>query len=386
MPSHPVPEGTTTRGRGGTGDTLSRRALNRALLERQLLLQRRTMPAADLIEHLVGMQAQEPFDPYIAHWSRLEGFDPGELGRMIEDRRAVRLALMRGTVHLVTARDCLALRPVMQPVLERTPRGTAYGRDTATLDTDALLSAGRAIVEERPHTIAQLGARLQERWPAVDARSLAYAVHYRLPLVQVPPRAVWGKRGRATVTTAEAWLGQPLATDVAPDAAILRYLAAFGPATVADARAWSGLTGLREVFERLRPHLRTVRDEQGRELFDLPDAPRPDPGVPAPPRFLPDYDNVLLSHADRSRIVADAHRKRLLTANGVVPGTVLVDGFVRGTWKVAHDGGTAVLTIDLLEPLTSAERAATAEEGLRLLAFTAGGSEAHDIRFTPPEA
>jgi hypothetical protein len=384
MPAQPASDGATTRGRGGSGDTLCRRALNRALLDRQLLLQRRTMPAVDAVEHLVGLQAQEPFDPYYALWSRLEGFAPDELGQMIEDRRTVRLALMRATVHLVTARDCLTLRPVMQPVLDRTLRGTAYGRDTAALDTEALVAVGRALVEERPHTIAHLGARLQEWWPDVDARSLAYAVHYRLPLVQVPPRAVWGKSGRATITTAEAWLGQPLSAEDTLDAIILRYLAAFGPAGVADMRTWSGLSGLREVFDRLRPRLRTFRDEQGRELFDLPDAHRPDPDTPAPPRFLPQYDNVLLSHADRTRIVSEEHRKRLLTVNGVGPGTVLVDGFVRGTWKIARDGATAVLNISLLEPITGEDQAAVAEEGVRLLTFAAAGAEAHDIRFDPP--
>lgn len=384
MPAQPTSQGTTMRSRGGSKDTLGRRSLNRALLERQILLQRRPMAAADAIEHLAGMQAQEPFDPYYALWSRLEGFDPNDLGRMIEDRRAVRLAMMRATVHLVTARDCLALRPVMQPVLERTLRGTAYGRDTAALDTEALVAAGRAIVEEQPQTIAQLGTRLQERWPEIDARSLAYAVHYRLPLVQVPPRAVWGKSARATVTTAESWLGRSLDAGDTPDAAVLRYLAAFGPASVADARIWSGLSGLREVFDLLRPRLRVFHDEQGRELFDRPDAPRPDPDTPAPPRFLPQYDNVLLSHANRGRIVSDEHRRRLASANGVGPGTVLVDGFVHGTWKIARDGGTAVLNIRFLEPISSDDRAAVAEEGMRMLAFAAAGTEAHDVRFDLP--
>ncbi|MGD9891634.1 MAG: winged helix DNA-binding domain-containing protein [Dehalococcoidia bacterium] len=384
MPSQPAAKEVTTRGQGGPGDVLSRRALNRALLERQLLLQRRTMFAADAIEHLVGMQAQEPFDPYFALWSRIEAFDPDELSRMIEDRRAVRLALMRGTVHLATARDCLALRPVMQPVLDRTLRGTAYGRDTAALDIEVLVSAGREIVEERPHTIAQLGARLQERWPNIDARSLAYTVHYRVPLVQVPPRAVWGKSGRATCTTAEAWLGSPLDAVDSPDATVLRYLAAFGPAGVADARTWSGLTGLREVFDRLRPHLRAFRDEQGRELFDLPNAPLPDPDTPAPPRFLPQYDNVLLSHGDRGRIVSDEHRRRLASANGVGPGTVLLDGFVRGTWKIARDGATAVLAIRPLESISKEDQAAATEEGIRMLTFAKADAEAYDVRFDAP--
>jgi hypothetical protein len=368
-----------------TPDVLSLRELNRALLERQMLLCRRTMSPLDAIEHLVGLQAQSPTDPYIALWSRLDGFNPDDLGAMITDRRAVRLALMRATVHLVTARDCLSIRPVVQSVLERTFRSQAYARNTAGVDTETLLAAGRSIIEEQPRSISEIGALLQERWPDRDARSLAYAVHYTLPLVQVPPRGVWGAGGRALCTTAEAWLGQSLDPDTAPDALILRYLAAFGPATVADMRTWSGLSGLREVVERLRPGLRTFRDEQGRELLDLPDAPRPDPDTPAPPRFLPEYDNVVLAHADRSRIVADEHRRRWLAGNAVGSGSLLVDGFARASWKVERQGSEATLRIRPVEQLSDEERTAVAEEGMWLLAFVAAGAKTHDVLISPLE-
>jgi hypothetical protein len=163
---------------------------------------------------------------------------------------------------------------------------------------------------------------------------------------------------------------------------VLRYLAAFGPASAADVRTWSGLTGLREVLDRLRPCLVTFRDDRGRELFDLPDAPRPDPETPAPPRFLPEYDNVFLSHADRSRIVADEHRARLMTVNGVGPGTFLVDGFIRGTWRIKSTKEGATLLIDPLEPLSGHDRDALAEEGARLLAFAAADGQALAVQFT----
>jgi len=343
-----------------------------------------TRPIAEAIEHLVGMQAQNPFDPYYGLWTRLERFIPDELGAMIGGRQAVRLTLMRGTVHLVTARDCLAIRPVVQPVLDRMLRQTAYGRDTATIDAATLVAAGRAIVEQQPRTLAQLGLLLQEQWPQVDARSLAYAVYYRTPLVQVPPRGVWGAGGRATCTTAEAWLGRPLDSESAPDTMVMRYLAAFGPATAADVRTWSGLTGVATVIARLRPRLCTLHDAQGRELFDLPDAPRPDADTPAPPRFLPQYDNVLLGHADRGRIIRAEHRKRLATVNGVGPGTVLVDGFVRASWRMSRGADVTTLRIEPLEPLSAEERDALADEGARLLTFAAPEARHRTVQIADP--
>jgi len=373
------------RGRGGSGEVLSLRALNRALLERQMLLRRRTMAVPDAIEHLVGMQAQNPGDPYVALWSRLEGYNPVDLGEMVTDRRAVRLALMRATVHLVTARDCVTIRPVVQSVLERTFSSQAFARNTAGVDTEALLTAGRALLEERPRGVSELGRLLQECWPDRDATSLAYAVHYRLPLVQLPPRGVWGAGGRAICTTAESWLGEPLAPEDSADALMLRYLAAFGPATVGDMRTWSGLSGLREVVERLRPRLRTFRDEQGRELFDLPDAPLPHPETPAPPRFLPEFDNALLSHADRSRVVDDEHRKRWVASNTGGYGSVLVDGFFRGTWKIEREGSGGTLRVWPAEPLSSQDRAALEEEGAGLLTFAAADAPAHDVQVSPEQ-
>src|SRR5918998_1632101 len=325
---------------------LTLRELNRATLERQMLVRRQKLPAAEAIEHLVGLQAQAPNPPYVGLWTRLEGFHPDELARLILDRRAVRIALMRNTVHLVTARDCLALRPLVQPVLDRgVYANRAHRAEIEGVDIEALVAAGRTLLEERPRTAKELGELLQTRWPDRDPASLARAIRHLVPLVQVPPRGVWGKSGRATLTTAEAWLGRPLDPAPSLDELVVRYLTAFGPATLKDVQTWSGLTRLREVIDRLRSRLRIFRNEHGKELFDLPDAPRPDPDTPSPARFLPEFDNVLLSHADRTRIITDEHRKRVMTINGLILGTVLVDGFACGTWKITRNRATATLRI-----------------------------------------
>jgi Winged helix DNA-binding domain len=381
MPGRSTLKAGVARGGSGSGEVLSRRALNRALLARQMLLRRWTLPAAEAIERLVGMQAQAPNAPYVGLWSRLDSFRTDELAQLIDARKAVRTPLMRTTLHLVTARDCLAMRPVVQPVLERGfYTGSPFGRRVVGVDMETLLAAGRELLEERPRGTAELGKLLRAQWPERDAAALAHAVRYLATLVQVPPRGIWGAGGQARWTTVEAWLGRPVATDAAPDGLVLRYLAAFGPASVKDVQAWCWLTRLGEVIERLRPRLRTFRDEQGNELFDLPDAPRPDPETPAPPRFLPEYDNGLLSHADRTRIIADEHRERVFTR-----GAVLVDGFARGAWTIARRRGVATLVIELFAPLAERDRDGVAEEGERLLAFAAADAGARDIRFVGGE-
>jgi hypothetical protein len=371
------------RSSAATAPLLTRRQLNRALLARQWLLERQRRTAAETIERLVGMQAQNPLDPYYALWSRLVDFQTGELSHLLLERKAVRLAMMRSTIHLVTAADCLALRPVLEPVQERNFFiGSPFGRQLIGVDFAELKRVGRRLLEEKPRTTNQIGKLLQQHWPERDLTSLGYAMRNLLPLVQIPPRGVWGGSLQTTLTTAEHWLGAPLDANPSVDRMVLRYLAAFGPASVMDAQSWSGLTRLGEVFERLRPELATFRDEQGKELFDLPEAPRPDEDTPAPVRFFPVYDNLFLGHADRSRIVPEA-LKRAFIGSFFGAAAFTLDGFGAGMWKMTREDSAAMISITPLAPLTKKDKRALEAEALDLIAFAVPAAGAARVELLP---
>jgi len=351
------------------------------------------MPALEAIEHVAGMQSQAPQAPYVGLWTRLEEFGTRELSDLIAARRAVRAPLMRATLHLVSAEDCLAFRSALQPVLERSFAGAPF--DIGGVDLGALLAAGRELIEHRPRTRAELGGLLAERWPEHDPASLAQAITYLLPAVQVPPRGIWGTRGQARWTTVKSWLGRDPDVDRTRDThvdrtrnpcvdaplgrLVIRYLAAFGPATVRDIQSWSGLTRLADVVDGMRDQLVTFRDEFGGELFDLPDAPRPDPNTPAPPRFLPEYDNLLLSHADRRRFITGGERVPLQPGLGGRYGMLLVNGVFRGTWGITRQHDTAVLHVEPFAPLS--ERDAIVFEGEQLLRFAVEDATVREVRF-----
>ena len=364
---------------------LSRRALNRATLDRQLLLRRATMPVVDAVEHLVGLQAQTPHTWYLGLGSRLAGITPLDVAALLADRSLVRVALHRSTIHLVSARDCQALRPLLQPVIVRATDG-AYRRRLGGADADEIAEAGRALVDSGPLTFAELHSGLAGRWPELGQDTIAQTVRARVALVQVPPRGTWGPVGPVSGpiahTSAATWLGNASAPATV-DELVTRYLGAFGPATVKDAQTWSGLTRLREVFARLRPELLVVQDEDGRELFDLPAAPRPDPEVPAPARFLYDFDNLHLSYAERTRFMtpeAVAAKADLNVKNGQLPGTVLLDGEVRAHWTLTRAKGAATVTVRPLAAWSAGDTAAVEAEGAEVLAFLAGDLAQHDVQ------
>jgi len=334
-------------------DRLDHLQLNRATLDRQLLLRRATRPVRDAIEHLAGLQAQAPRAPYVGLWTRLAGFGHQDLEDLLTERIVVRAHLMRNTVHLVTAADFISFRPLFQPIMKRALAGN-FGRNLGGVDLDDLRTAAATLLAERPLTRGQLAGQLSASWPGHDPASLAYAATHLLQLVQVPPRGLWGRSGQATWFLASAWLpdagltgGGPdgpaaLDLDSVLDQLVVRYLSAYGPATVRDIQAWSGLSRLREVTERLGPRLRTFTGSGGAELLDLPDAPRPDADVPAPPR--------------------------------------LVEGFWVADWTITRSRDRAVLEIRSFGPLGVAGQDAIAAEGSRLLEFAAPAA-AHDVRF-----
>ena len=360
---------------------ITRRELNRATLARQLLLERSTLSITAAIEHLVGLQAQTPHTAYTGMWSRLSAFAPEALSELIVERRVVRLALMRGTIHMVSARDAWGLRPLVQPVLDRVQK-SQFGRRLVGLDLDVVVAAGRAFVDAEPRTFKALGDHLLERWPGRDRFALEQTIRTAVPLIQVPPRGLWGRSGPIAHTSIEAWLGAPPPASAGLDGLVRRYLAAFGPASVMDAQAWCGLTRLAEVFDRLRAGLRTFRDESGRELFDLPEAPRPGADVPAPPRFLYDFDNLLLSHADRSRMLSVEAADAVRPTTQEPISTFTLDGFVAGTWRIEREKprGAGTLTLRPIRPLSRRESEALTDEGAGLLAFLAADSPEHRIR------
>ncbi|GAA0222361.1 winged helix DNA-binding domain-containing protein [Saccharothrix mutabilis subsp. mutabilis] len=349
---------------------ITRRGLNRTLLHRQSLLERSDPPVTAMVERLVGLQAQEPFSAYYGLWSRLRDFAPDDLGDLLTDRTVVRAPLHRATIHLVTAADHARIEPLLRDMLRRRFTSSPFKAVLPGLDLEEFTATARGLLVEQPRTRADLGRALAERWPDRDPDSLGAAASYLLAVVQIPPRGVWGRSGRATWAAADDWLGA-LGSEGDLEEFLRRYLAAFGPATVKDMTLWSGLTRLKDVVRGM--DLAVVHDDQGRELVDLPGAPLIDPDTPAPVRFLPEFDNLLIGHDDRTRVISDEDYRRGIVIGGKP--TLLVDGFVHGVWSL-KDG----LDVQIFRPLTDAQREDVLEEGTRLLKF-AGGSQ--DVRITP---
>ncbi|MDH2425283.1 winged helix DNA-binding domain-containing protein [Sphaerisporangium sp. TRM90804] len=350
---------------------LDTRALNRATLARQLLLDRSDLPVQDAVAHLCGLQAQEPQEPFVGLWSRLRAFDPAALDALLTGRGVVRTHLMRRTVHLLTADDVVAWRARHDPMLRQRVLGT-YRRELAGVDLDELAAAGRAVLADgRPRSMPELARALADRWPAPGPRALGEMLIAALvPTAQLPPRGLWRTRGGVRNAPLSSWLGReidppsPDGSDPVGQALVRRYLAAFGPAATADLRAWCGLAGLPAAVAAIREELVAFRDERGRELLDLPGAPRPDPATPAPVRFLPAFDNTILGYHDRTRVIDDAHRGLSVAGARVV----LVDGRVAATWTVE----TGAVTVRPLRPFSRADRTAVAEQGSALASFLSG--------------
>jgi hypothetical protein len=365
-----------------TEKVMSRRALNRATLARQMLLRREKVKPAAAIERLLGLQAQLPRPPFIALWARLDGFKREDLIAPIAKRDLVRATMMRATIHLFTRKDFLAFRPAIQPVLTNAHQAVMKDRGKG-IDIDKLLAAARACFDANPCTLDDLRKHLVSGpFARLDERAMGYIVKMQLPLIQIPEAAAqWAYPSASNFAVADTWLDEPVKLDdaklSAPHALALRYFAAFGPASIQDFQSFTGLGTMRAAVEELRPKLQTFRDERGRELFDLPKAPRPSEEEDAPVRFLAEFDNVILGYAERARIVDDAHKPALSTKNLLVPAVFLVDGFIAGRWSLEVKKGIARVIVHPFIALSKPARAALEQEGDQLGRFVEPNAKSH---------
>jgi hypothetical protein len=370
---------------GRTAPALSLRALNRATLARQMLLRREKLAPVAALERLVALQAQLARPPFIGLWSRIEGFRREDLVRAVGKRLVVRGTMMRATLHLLSRRDYLAFRPVLQSALAK-GAASVLGRRADGIAFDEVVAAARACFEERPRTFAALRDHMKELFPRLDERAIGHIVRLGLPLIQTPGDAApWAYPGVADFAVAESWLRARLKDGDRPHALALRYFAAFGPASVQDLQAWTGIAAA-SVVEELRPKLRTFRDERGRELFDVKEGPLPAEDEVAPVRFLPEFDNALLGYSERARIISDEHRRLIFTKNLLVPATFLVDGFVAGKWAAERKRDTGRLLVRPFGALARRTREALAEEGERLLQFVEADAASRSVVFAKPGA
>lgn len=362
---------------------VSTRELNRATLARQSLLERVEAPVTQMVERLAGLQAQEARPPFVGLWTRLRGFDPDDLRVALHDGSLVRAPWLRGTLHLVSAEDYRAHRSALQPALAAAMG--VLGARADGLDVDALIPAALEILRAGPLTFNQLRPQLAERFPDVNERALGYATRTQLPLIMVPSDDPWGFPRTASFAPAAHRLAGPLDDDPDPRPLLRTYLAAFGPASAADAQTWSGLAGLAPIFESMVQDLVVLRDERGTTLYDLPDAPRPGADADAPTRLLPDFDNLVLAHADRSRVVAHEHRPRLVTRNLRVRATFLVDGSVAGTWSVEMRRGVATMVFAPFGPISRTALRDLGREAGGLLALVEPRARDHAVVVEPSE-
>jgi hypothetical protein len=344
-------------------ETLSVRQLNRATLARQLLLERAHLQPVAAVARILGLQAQEPRPPFVALWTRLNDFDAPAFADAFRRGDVVRATLMRATLHAFTKDDYAAFRPALQPGIAEGLR--VVGDRAKGIEPQQLAKLARTLLADEPRTFDEIRAAIAEEHPDLDHRVAGYAVRLNLPLTMVPTDDRWAFPRTAKFALADLEIETP----VQPHALVRRYLEAFGPAAATDVQRWSGLKGLRFVLEGMKDDLVTFKDERGRTLYDLPDAPRPDPDTEAPPRFLPDFDQMLLAHDDKTRVIADAHRPTVVTKNLRIKAVVLVDGFAVGTWAITRTKKAATLTITPFDGLKRGTKKPLTEEGERLLAF-----------------
>jgi Winged helix DNA-binding domain len=366
--------------RAGKAVTLTARQLNRALLARQLLLKRKRVSVHAAVHATGGLQSQEPRDPFVALWSRISSFKAQNLLEAAHRRDIVRGTYLRGTLHTVTADDYSSFRPLLQSVVHREEKlRREYG---GGFEIKKLASGARSLLTGGPLSAQQLGEKLGPRFPGANKAGLAAWVRTGIPLIAVPTDDRWGYSRPPRFAVADQWLERPLQQPGSLDKLVLRCLSAIGPASSSDVRAWSGLGGIKSVLDKLRSQLMVFNDESGCELFDLAGSPRPDGETPAPVRFLPEYDNVFLSHADRGRIMNAAHAHYFTQkGNGRRLRSVLVDGFVRAGWEVTRRGDRAAIDVTAFEEFSKSTETDVSEEAEAVLRFIEQDASEFAVKF-----
>jgi hypothetical protein len=360
---------------------LTDRQLNRATLARQMLLERSDIGIVEAVEWLLGLQGQQSQDPYIGLWSRLDGFSHAALTALIVDRTLARATTMRGTLHLHSADDLIGIRAQMQPFL-RSVWLSGFKKRTAGADEAAVLELARKFLDEKPMTAGELGKLLAPHFPGAEPLSLTTLLQSTDTLIQIPPTRIWGSGHPPILARLQTWLPAPYERPIARETLVRRYLAAYGPASVADMQTWSRLTKLGEVFDALRPELVTFTAPDGRELFDLPDAPRPDGDTPAPVRFLPLFENAYLGYDNRRRMLTESDEKRINLFADFKP-AVLIDGVIAAGWTIETRKRHATLGIEPYRVLTKAEIAGLEQEGNAFIRFMEEKAENWSVEVAP---
>jgi len=349
-------------------DKLTNRQLNRATLARQMLLERSDMGIAEAVDWLIGLQGQVSEGPYQGLWSRLAGFRHEDLTQLIVERTLVRATSFRATLHLHTVDDLIGVRPFVQPALDRMWKSAFGNRRFGDNDIKAVHKTGVKLLNAGPLTGGQLGKALQEKFPTGEPLAKSTLLQVKEILVQIPPTRIWGSGHAPVLTRVENWVPAPHQRSLRLEDLALRYLSAYGPATILDMQSWSGISRLGEVVAKLADRLITFESEDGRTLYDLPDAPRPDPDVPAPVRFLPDFDNAILGYDNRDRILGETRQERLVAETRSFR-ALLVGGFVAGNWAITRKKDKAILTVHPFRKLLKREQRGVEQEAEAFLAF-----------------
>ena len=358
------------------------RELNRATLARQRLLERSRDGVADVVRVVGGLQAQTPANPMVALWSRVAGFERDQLLAAVDAGEVVRGTTLRGTLHLHHVDEYRELRMSLQPMLDTMVRSVR--RRAREQDLAPAIELGRALLATGPRTIGEVKSALREHFPESDPQALGLLVRYELQLLMVPDTSTPnGWPNLAPFAPATKVIGGRLQTKQRPELVLRRFLETLGPGSVRDAQVWSGVRGLKEIAARMLDagELVEVLTFDDQLLLDLPDVPRVDGDAVAAVRFLPMWDNLLLSHADRTRVLAAEHKPYISSKNGMPPPTFLVDGFVHGTWAVERHGDAATLRLTAFGRTPRAAQDAIVDEGERLLGFLEPDASKPRVRF-----